>query len=77
MIRHHLFKCKKHLTWRDEREKEAQDQAQICEYTEEKARQEDNHLALVGTRASSLTDTDKEFCKDTVDQFLSSGMCVM
>ena len=72
-ISRHL-KGKAHVKLLEKRERLAQDQARLSELMDKQKGEETARLELVGTRASNLTETDKEFCKDTVKEFLRSGI---
>ena len=62
-----------HKKWFEKREKKAQDQARMSEFTSAQNYAETAQLELKGTHMSNLTEFNKEFCMDTVKEFLRSG----
>lgn len=73
IIERHL-KGKKHKAWMEKREREAQDQARLIEFTASQGKDEAERLELEGTRISKLSDSDKAFCEETVLEFLRGGI---
>ena len=72
ILRHH--NSPSHMKWQEEKEKTGQEQSRISDAMAAKKEEEEARSELVGTRKSSLTPEDIEYCESTLKAFLRCGI---